>query len=164
LARRKEPRGWIYTLGSWPAYFGLWLLFTGSVQWVELLVGADCALVCAHLTARLRLEGIIPSAPGLLWLRRFPRMVWAVAKDSVLIFHHLFRCLNGTRREGRFVALPFQSRQKGADGYAERAWIITAMTFSPNLIVVAIDVERERILLHQLVPGEDAAEAIEAIR
>lgn len=160
---QSQPRAWVHLLLWWPALFGLWLLLAGSIDGPELLVAAVCSFACAGLAAGLRKAGVIPFDPGPRWLLRLPRLWLGVVRESGLLFVHLIHTLGKRRREGSFLSLERKWRPGDPAAMRERAWITLAMSMTPNTLVVGIDAARGLILLHQLVPGEDAQKSLEEL-
>lgn len=147
----------------WAALFLLWLLLAGSLDPSELMVGALFSFPCAVLAGGLRKAEVIPFYPDHVWLTKGPRVVLGTFQDTWLLTVHLFRSLRRVEHEGRFVALKRHWAPDDPDAARERAWITLGMSATPNTVVVGIDASRGRILLHQLVSGEDAQQAMEAI-
>jgi len=158
-----KPRLWPHVLAWWPLLFALWLLLCGSLEWPELWVGAACALGSAWLAAVLRRAGVIPFDPGPAWLTKLPRLWLHLVVESWQLFVHLLRTLRARRPEGTFVSLERRWTPGDPAAGRERAWITLAMSVTPNTVVVGIDVASGRILLHQLLPQEDARASLEAL-
>lgn len=147
----------------WAALFLLWLLLAGSVGGGEALVGALFAFPCAVLATGLRKAEVIPFYPDHVWLKKGPRVVWGTFRDTWLLTVHLFRTLKRVEHEGKFIALERHWKKGDPEAARERAWITLGMSATPNTVVVGIDAEHGRILLHQLVSGEDPQKSLESI-
>jgi multisubunit Na+/H+ antiporter MnhE subunit len=154
---------WRHLLAWWPLLFGLWLLLAGSLQPVVLLVGLGASLACAVLAVALRRAGVIPFDPGPGWLLHLPRLGWHIVRESWLLAVHLFRSVRQGHREGSFLTLERRWTPGDPAARRERAWLILAMSLTPNTVVVGVDLARGWLLLHQLLPAEDAQGSLEAL-
>lgn len=158
-----KPRAWPHLLAWWPLLFGLWLLLAGSLEGWELAVGAVASLGCAVLAVGLRRAGMIPFDPGPGWLVRLPRLWWHIVRESWILGGHLYRSVREGHREGNFLTLERRWAPGDPGARRERAWLTLAMSMTPNTVVVGFDIPRGWILLHQLVPKEDARASLEAL-
>jgi hypothetical protein len=61
--------------------------------------------------------------------------------------------VTGKKSEAQFRVVPFHAGGTDSKSEARRAIAITAVTVSPDTIVVGIDRERGFLLLHQIAPG-----------
>lgn len=141
------------------ALWGLYLLLVlPSPPAVELAVGAGVAALAATAAVAIR-------AQGLLGYRLEPRVVLRVARPVPLQTAHDFgtlslvlaRRLAGRETGGSFRAVPFPAGGSDPESRARRAFVTAAGTVAPNTIVVAIDRERDLMLLHELVPDPSSA-------
>jgi multisubunit Na+/H+ antiporter MnhE subunit len=154
LARLGAWGGW------WLAFFWLWLLLVGDWNRVE-LIGAACGAAAAATLAEL----VAPAArrPLLVPLERLraslsvPAIVLA---DFAIVVWALLRSLTARRVvRGAFVTRKFDAGAKTtAPGTAHRVWTVWLAGFSPNAYVVEIDVERDTVLIHALVPWRRSEE------
>jgi hypothetical protein len=147
----------------WAVCLGAWLMLAGTASGVELFVGGLFALPCAALATFLRRSGVIPFYPGARALRRTPRLVVDVLRDTLLLARHLFQSFRGGVREGRFVAVTPRWPAEAGEAAKARVWLTMAASAAPNTVVVGIDLERGEVLLHQLVAQGDLREDLEAL-
>ncbi len=142
----------------WIVFFAVYLLLTLEWQGAELVAGTLCAALVSSLLLAVRRQSRVefPMRPGWFWLlaRRLPGKVLA---DCAL----LLRALGAVRPPGAFRAVPFDRASGTApdEAAARRALVIAGVSLPPNSVVVTVDRERNRLLVHQLVdtpapPGE----------
>lgn len=130
------------------AIIALWLLFTGSFNFHELLLGASFTILTLILTALAwRGMGVLFN-PTLAQVAQLWRLPWYVLHDSIEVTVILLKDLAGIRRAGsHFRAEPFPSGSGRHE--RERTVLATAgTTITPSLIVLGI--ADGHILLHQL--------------
>jgi hypothetical protein len=149
---------------GWLAAGALYLLLIDITDLPELLVGAGAAALAATGFELAREERTVGGLRArLAWLARAPRAARNVPGDiaalTVLAFRQLLR---PQPSNGVFRAVPFRC---GDDEELEtgRCALAEALgSFSPNTIIVGVDVERELILGHQLRAG-GGREAIDVL-
>jgi hypothetical protein len=150
----KHVVGW---LAWWLALFWLWMLLAGEwnhIQWIAAACAATVAATLAEI-ARSR-AGVAPRVP-LGWLGRFWSVPHQIAVDFWIVTRAL--ALSVARRRvvrGEYRAHAFPAKE----GPGVRAWVAWAAQFSPNAYVVEIDVERELVLVHDLVPNRPSEEPV----
>ena len=136
-----------------------WFVVTGTRD--EVLAAAAVALVVTLFVARLEhVTRCSPQAPAAGWLALVTRVPYAVVRESFdLLGPVLWRAL--VRREpvrGRWIAVRYESDGAGvADGFGRRTLVIFGSNLTPNAIPLAVDDERERIVLHQIVARRESA-------
>lgn len=147
---RRHVPAWI---GFWLCCFWLWLLLAGEWNRIEWIAAASAATLAATVAEFGRsLAGVGVRVP-LRWVGRAWSAVPMVVIDFGIVLWALV--LSGVRREvvrGRFRSHPFPPGEPGRDTPGIRAWAELTATLSPNAYVVGIDPERQRVLLHDLVP------------
>lgn len=129
------------------AIMALWLLFTGSFKFHELLLGASFTILTLLLTALAwRDMGVffIPTLKQVACLRRLP---WYVLRDSIQVTIVLLKDITGIRRAGshfRAVRFPCSGSQ-----LRERTVLAAAgTTVTPSTIVLGI--ADDHLLFHEL--------------
>jgi hypothetical protein len=139
----------------WVALFWLWMLLAGDWNHIQWIAAASAATVAATLgeIARAR-AGVAPRFP-LRWIARG----WTVPHQIVIDFGIITAALGRsllTRSivHGEYRAHPFPA----TEGEGVRAWATWAAQFSPNAYVIEIDVDRELVLVHDLVPNRPSEE------
>jgi hypothetical protein len=137
----------------WFALFWLWLLLTGDWNRVD-LIGAACgAAVAATIAELIRAAARQPLPVPLERLRSSASVLPIVFADFGIVMWALFRSLAARRVvRGAFVTRNFDAGPKTTPrGQAHRAWTVLLASYSPNAYVIDIDVERDTVLLHDLV-------------
>jgi multisubunit Na+/H+ antiporter MnhE subunit len=147
-------------LTRWAVLAALWLLLVDTTKLPELCTGAVAAALAAtaaELVGEQRKEAL---RPRVRWLRRLPYAVLQVPLDSVRLTAALVRLLRGgPRPQGSFRAVRWRAEERRADSAAREVAAKALDSLGPNSYVVGIDSERELMLVHQLLPGPDAASA-----
>jgi hypothetical protein len=136
------------------------MLLVADLSGLEWVAAALAATIAATLTEGARAAaGVhlrLPPAP----LRKTVSLPIAIVADFGVLTYALARSL--IRREtvaGRYISRPFDPGAKTTPaGTARRAWTIYLAGFSPNAYVVDIDVDENRVLLHDLVPWRRSEE------
>jgi multisubunit Na+/H+ antiporter MnhE subunit len=143
--------------------FGLWLLFVDTVEAAQLYAGVVVAALAAtgsELVRHQRIAGVSPRPRRLLRLWRpvasVPRDLWLLAREAV-------GAIGGGAPRGRFRELPFDPGAGGPEDLARHGLAEGAGSFSPNTIVIGVDVERRTLLAHQLAPDADPARSIDPL-
>src|SRR3954471_23667985 len=149
-------RAWV---GWWVVSAGLWLWLVDNTHVPELIVGAGVAAIAASAAIVVRQQRVVVLRPRLRWFMRLWSPLVAYVRDTWLLLVALPR-----RRTGRFVAVPTEAHADDPKGAARRVLTQTAASFSPNLYVIGTDVEREVLLVHQLVPTRDVKADTDPLR
>lgn len=143
--------------------FGLWLLLVDTVEASQLYLGVAVAMLAAtgsELVRHQRIAGVSPRPRRLrlLWrpVASVPRDLWLLAREAV-------GAVGGRAPRGRFRELSFDPGEGGPDDLARHALAEAAGSFSPNTIVIGVDVGRRTLLAHQLVPDADPARSIDPL-
>lgn len=138
-------------LVSWAAFWWLWLLFAGEWNRYEWVAAAGGATIATALTELARARTGVRAAVPLRLLGGVWSALAMVLVDFAIVMWALVRGL--VRREvPRGVMRRRVSPAPGSDAHAVglRAWSTILADFSPNAYVV--DIDREHVLLHDLVP------------
>ena len=149
---------------AWLAAGALYLLLIDITDLPELLVAAGAAALAATAFELAREEETVGGLRArLAWLAHAHRPVRKVPGDvavlTVLAFRQLLRPQS---RNGVFRAVPFRCGEDQELKTGRCALAESLGSFSPNTIIVGVDVERELILGHQLRPG-GGREAIDVL-
>jgi hypothetical protein len=127
-------------LAMWVALWWLWMLLVGEWNRDELIAATVTATIAATIgelaRARARVKLSMPTAAG-VWL-----IPYAVVTDFAILMWELPR-----RRRGVF-------RERPAAG----SWTAFVANISPNAYVV--DMDDDRVLLHDLVPRRASEEPL----
>lgn len=136
-------RAWI---GWWLVSAALWVWLVDNTHVPELIVGAGVSVISASAALVVRQQRIVVLRPRVAWLLRLWRPLLTYPRDIGLLIAALPR-----RSVGRFVALPAHLPGDDPRTAAQRVLMQTAASFAPNTYVIGTDVDRELVLLHQLV-------------
>ena len=140
-------------LGWWLACAGIWMLLVDNTHTPELIVGAFVAAVGAGAALGVRQQRLVVLRPKVRWVVRLWRPLAAIPRDTLIVTRALFRA---HRLEGRFVAIPVSDPQGSKTQDAARRTLIQAAgSLAPNTYVIGTDLERDLVLVHQLVPTDD---------
>lgn len=143
-----------YGAGWWLAFFPLYLLLAGSVDWQEILAGVVLSAVAALAVAMTRRAGSLHFQPRWRWLRHFRHLPGRLLSDCAIVAGALVRALLRREKiEGTFRTIPFDPGGEDAESAARRALVMAGACLTPNSYIVAVDAERGQLLLHQLVPS-----------
>ena len=149
--------GWVVW---WAVLFAFWLLLVDTLKLAELGAGAlAAALGALAAAATARGAGARPR-PRLAWVARAPAALVRLPLDSGVVLLALWGRV--TRRRyagGSFRAIRFRGGARDGHSVARRATAKWLDSLGPNSYVVSIDEERDVMLVHQLVPPDDAARA-----
>lgn len=151
LLKRHGLAWLVWAVILWGFYL---VLMVPTLPGVELAVGVGIAGLAATAAVAIRAQGLLDyrvTARGLPPLWRVPLLT---VRDFGTLTLVLARRLTGSDVEGAFRWVPFSAARSAAETRARRALVTVAGTVAPNTIVVAIDPERHRMLLHELVPDE----------
>lgn len=157
---RRFALPWVATAAI---FFGLWLLLVDTVEAAQLYAGIGVAALAAtgsELVRHQRIAGVGPQPRG---LTRLWRPAAAVPRDLWLLVHQVAAALGGRAPRGRFRELPFDPGEGTADDLGRHALAEAAGSFSPNTIVIGVDVERRTLLAHQLVADADPVRSIDPL-
>jgi hypothetical protein len=150
----KHVVAWV---GWWIALFWLWMLLAGDWNHIEWIAAASAAAVAATLAEVARSRAGVGFRVPLRWLVRFWTVPHQIVVDFGIITAALWRSLVGrsvVRGEYRAHRFP------ASEGQDVRAWAVWAAQYSPNAYVVDIDVERDLVLVHDLVPNRASEEPV----
>jgi hypothetical protein len=76
-----------------------------------------------------------------------------VARDTVVVFAELVRQLRGGRRRpGRLQVVELPDLGDEAERNAHHLFVTIGVSLSPNTYVIGFEPDRDRMLVHQLVP------------
>ena len=142
--------------------FGLWLVLVDTATWPEMVVGASAAaitavfatLVYARRSEHLRLT------PGMLRFAYRPLVLLVV--DTVRVAAALVRELAHRQPvEGRLRAVRYRATGDSSDDVGRRILTEWGVSVAANRYAVGIDVERDYLLVHQLVEASGPLDPLE---
>jgi multisubunit Na+/H+ antiporter MnhE subunit len=140
-------------LGLWTiALFGLWLALVGTVAGLELIAGVVAALIGAIAVEVVRSRGLLLGIDP-RWLAGLRRPLVQVFVDFFVVMGALARTL-ATRRPPDDRCLVVDLSGAGGDQRSPgwRAYAAAAGSLAPNSVVIDVERERRRMLVHKLVP------------
>jgi Na+/H+ ion antiporter subunit len=135
-----------WTIG-WVALGGLWLLYQGEWNAIEIYAAAAAGGLSLLLAFVVR-RHVLPSVRvERRWLVRAARIPWQIVREFVLVTLFLAR---RRPREGEFRRLPFPAGGARPAERGRRAFIALATGYSPNSYILDVDEARGEVLVHVL--------------
>jgi hypothetical protein len=132
-----------------------WILFVAGVKPHEMLVGTlSVAVATAFMCAVLR-SGSLQTHFTLRDVATVWRVPWYILTNTTTLCEVLVKDLFGISSAGSYYCVSTFETSKTDPVLIARSVLATAYTtVSPNSIVIGIDYEQNRMLLHQLKRGE----------
>jgi multisubunit Na+/H+ antiporter MnhE subunit len=131
---------------------GLWMLFVSMTKGRELLAGLIAALLAAVADGIIKSIDYAKFKPRLEWLPLIFWEAWYALDGTWAIMMALFKHIAGKESEAEFVSVPLTAGSDDAESWARRALMVAYLTIPPNFIVLGIDREQQRMLVHQVSP------------
>lgn len=156
MAGESIPRAILRFTGWWLAFFAAYMLFSETASTPEFGAAALCGLLGAIAVTRLRRNTRRRFALRPRWVLRLAfTQVFAAFRDCGPLLRALFR--SRPAREagiGTTMAIPFdgEAGRRPAEAAGRRALVTTSMCFTPNTVVIGLEMEPGHLLLHQLAP------------
>src|SRR3954451_8692924 len=154
--RLGAARAWV---GWWLVSGALWLWLVEHTHVPELIVGAGISVLAASAALVVRQQRVVVLRPRVRWLLRLWRPLVAFPRDMWLLVKALPR-----RSAGTFYALPASVHGDDPRSAAQRVLMQSSASFAPNTYAIGTDVEREVVLVHQLVRTGDIERDADALR
>jgi hypothetical protein len=146
---RKWSRRAVFWLGQAILFLLLWLLFVNTTDLYELLIGGGVAALAATGSEIARGQAFARFAPRLSWAGQIWRMPWYIIEGCGTIFwalaKHFFKPEQSVLR-----SVVYDAGSSDPGSAARRALTIAYTTIPPNFVVLSIDLERDRMLVHQV--------------
>ena len=145
----------------WLVFLAAYMLFSETASTPEFGAAALCALLGAIAVTRLRHNTRRRFALRPYWVIRLAfTQVFAAFRDCWPLLRALFRSRSAREAGiGEIMAIPFDGEagrpragRRPAEAAGRRALVTTAMCFTPNTVVIGLEMEPGHLLLHQLVP------------
>ena len=147
-ARKFSTRA-VFWLGQAILFLLLWLLFVNTTDLYELLIGSGVAIIAATASEVTREQAFARFAPRLAWVVQIWRMPWYILEGCGTIFwmlgKHFFKPEPSVLR-----SVVYDAGSSDPASAARRALTIAYTTIPPNFVVLSIDLERDRMLVHQV--------------
>ena len=138
---------------EWVFLLVLWMLFVSQWKKDELLIGIGAAFLGAVADAIVKAEGFGQFSPKPKWVLLIFWVPYYVAKGVWATLKAFCAELFGHSPDSRFVAKGYKpAKSQDATSAAKRALATAYLTIPPNSIIVGIDSEHERVLMHEIVP------------
>ena len=152
LGQQIQPKNLLLILGLMA---GEWILLVAGVKKNEMIVGlASVLLASTFLCLVLRSQEIEFNfkLQDVCTLWRAP---WYILTNTFTLCNVLFKDLFGSERAGSYYRVSgFKTSKTDPTLVARRVLATAYTTVSPNSIVIGIDYEQSRLLLHQVKRGE----------
>jgi hypothetical protein len=140
----------------WVLCAALWMLLDDTTATPELVDGAVAAAIGACGSTLVQARTSMRFAPRAAWARRWWRPWAQLLAGLPVLAQMLLRALAGGEREpGQLRSVPFAVESADDVRAAQVALASFAGSVSSNSVVVAIDEDRGRLLVHELVPDPD---------
>lgn len=143
------------TIGWWAALFAVYLLLAGKTSGAELVAGAALAVIATIALTKVRLESGARFELKAAWLRPLASVPWQTLRDCFVVLAADCARVFRSRGSGRFSEREFNPGGKDSASSTRRAVVVAAVSVAPNSIVLGIDREAHRLLLHELVPTKN---------
>ncbi len=131
---------------------GMWLLFVSNLHISDLLVGVAAAAIATTADEVVKSQHFVRFRPRLSWLLMVFWEPWYVLTGTASIWWALARKLVGRKSEALFKAIAFDTGRDDSKSAARRALAIILTTIPPNFVVIGIDRDSQRMLIHQVSP------------
>jgi hypothetical protein len=152
----------IAALARLAAFFAIYLLLADTIATPELITGAVAAVLALALATLLKRSRSVDARVRLPMLRYAYRPVIALVTDSGRAAWALIGLLVLRRRiRGRFRVARYQATGDGDQDAARRVLTEWAGSLGANRYVIGIDRERERLIVHELVPARSPLDPLE---
>ncbi len=132
---------------------GLWMIFVSMAKVDELVVGIGAALISAFADGVVKAKDFAVFAPHLKSMLLIFWEPWYALKGTAAVFSVLSRRIAGKKSPALVKAIPFDVGGDNPESAARRALAVIFTTISPDTVVIAIDRNKELMLVHQIKPG-----------
>ncbi len=156
---RRRPVPAARLAASWAAWWAVlmafWIVLDYSVHTDELLAGAGAAALGATLSVLACYQAGIELRFRARWLLPALRLPGQVARDTVIVFAALARRLaRGEEPPSGFRELPIRAGDDSPEAVSRRVLMVGGYSLAPNTFVLGIDLERQVMIVHQLVVNQ----------
>jgi multisubunit Na+/H+ antiporter MnhE subunit len=152
VARR--VRSWLVW---WVLMMSFWVMIDDSTATDELLAGAGAAALAALFAEVVTYQAATRFHMRIKWLVPAFRLPGQVARDTVIVYHALWRRLvHGEQPPSAFLELPARFGDDTPEGITRRTLLVGGTSVAPNTFVLGIDPERDVIVVHRLVANREA--------
>lgn len=156
---RRRPVPAARLAASWAAWWAVlmafWIVLDYSVHTDELLAGAGAAALGATLSVLACYQAGIELRFRARWLLPALRLPGQVARDTVIVFAALARRMaRGEEPPSGFRELPIRAGDDSPEAVSRRVLMVGGYSLAPNTFVLGIDLERQVMIVHQLVVNQ----------
>jgi multisubunit Na+/H+ antiporter MnhE subunit len=146
---------------AWVALAGLWLLYQGEWNAIQLYAAGSAATLSLVLALLVRRFALPAARVEVKWIARAAKIPWLVLREFGLVTSLLVRALAARRvPTGEFREVPFSAGGARPAERGRRAFVALATGYSPNSYVVDVDEERNVALVHVLAPVPSGEELV----
>lgn len=133
-------------------FYLLWLIFVGTFELHELLIGIIGAVFASVGMVVLGLEFPVPFSPRISDLFACWRLPWYLLSDTRVVFAVAVKDWLGIERaRSLFRVCPFDAgNKKDPHRSARRALATLYSTVAPNSIVLGVNASNQKLLFHQI--------------
>jgi multisubunit Na+/H+ antiporter MnhE subunit len=132
--------------------FGLWMLLVSMTKPQEIVAGLIAAFIADFADATIKSEDFAKFKPRPEWLPLIFWEAWYALDGTRAIMVALAKRLAGKESEAQFVSVPVDAGGGDAESWACRTLLTAYMTIPPNFIILGIDTDKQRMLVHQVSP------------
>lgn len=138
---------------TWVWLLFLWMLFAASTSRWEWVAGAGGAVLALTGSEIVRAQPFAHFEPHAAWLAQAWRLPWEVLKGTVVVSGALVR--NPLLYRSSWLRTLAFGPVPGAEARvaAQRALAIGWISVAPDWIVLSIDIDRGRLIAHQIGTG-----------
>lgn len=141
-------------IATWLSLAALYLLLAAKLNWPEACVAGLAATAGCELVRRLgtpRTPSRPCTIPPVGWLAR---ILASVLMDGWSVMAALVKAaLKRRRLHGSLDLVGFSADGEHAPDAARRTWVTLGLSLAPATAVIAVDRQRQRILVHRLPPA-----------
>jgi multisubunit Na+/H+ antiporter MnhE subunit len=147
----------VRSVASWICWLalltGLWLLFVGAFDRVDVVAGILAAAVAATAAEVVRRQGLLRFRLEPSWVAGAWQVPFRIFSQFVAVSAAALRTVVRRRKPFRsgFKTLPLHAPGDEAAAAGRRAWATWVFTLSPNAYVVEVDRGARQALVHVLL-------------
>jgi hypothetical protein len=132
-----------------------WFLLIDNLVLAEQVLGLCASALAATAAVALARQRLFRFRPRWEWILPAWRLPWQTLVETGWVPGALARQLaGGPARRGSFRRIPVSLPAEESEAATKRALLTAGRSFPPNSFVVEIDVDRELMILHELIDPE----------
>lgn len=148
----KFIRALLISLPEFVLLWALWMAFVSNPHPSEMIAGIFAALLAAVGDAVVKTRKLVQFFPKLSWVALIFLEPWYALEGTWEIFLALVKHIMGKPSEAELKPVRFDPGGDDDASQARRALAITYFSIPPNFIVLDIDKDQRRALVHQVSP------------